>query len=303
MHYKEKYIKYKNKYLQLKNQLRGGVNETKQKPYCIETLVAWPMFLYGFQTSLKQLKANFPRLNDNFKIPPITTPLQLSLMTRMRLITNGLCKMLVRKMLIPHNSVAINKIHVNFGKHILSRVYAYNSSAKCAATLQENSNVNSVAFHPTAHVLATGSDDNAAKLWQLSPDKSSALCVATLVGSFCFSLAFHPNAPLLATCSTHKNVRLWWLSHDYSSATYTTILKGHSGIILSVAFHPTAPFLATSSYDKTAKLWRLSSDNSSAECVATLEGHSNCVNSVAFHPTALLLATGSDDKTAKLWRL
>ena len=154
MHYKEKYIKYKNKYLQLKNQLRGGVNETKQKPYCIDALIVWPMFLYGFQTSLKQLNAVFLPLNDNFKIPQITTPLQLSLMTRMRLITNGLYTMLVRKLLIrDDDSVANNIIRVKFGRHILSRVYAYNSSAKCVATLQGHREmVSSVAFHPITHL-------------------------------------------------------------------------------------------------------------------------------------------------------
>ena len=174
------------------------------------------------------------------------------------------------------------------------------------ATLEENQ-VNSVAFHPTAPLLATGSNDTTVKLWLLSSDNSSATCVATLEGhrSPVMSVAFHPtaNPSLLATCSMDHTAKLWLLSSDNSSATCVATLKGHSAYVNSVAFHPTAPLLATGSQDKTVKLWLLSSDNSSATCVATLEGHSSPVMSVVFHPTAPLLATGSADKTVRLWLL
>jgi WD40 repeat protein len=182
----------------------------------------------------------------------------------------------------------------------------YKWSATCVATLRGHSDgVNCVAFHPTAPLLATGSQDNTAKLWRLSSDNSSATCVATLRGhsSWVRSVAFHPTAPLLATGSEDKTAKLWRLSSNNSSATCVATLKGHGDSVCSVAFHPTAPLLATGSWDYTAKLWRLSSDNSSATCVATLSKHSSYVNYVAFHPTAPLLATGSSDYTAKLWRL
>ena len=188
----------------------------------------------------------------------------------------------------------------------LGRLSSDNSSATCVATLKEHiGSVNSVAFHPTAPLLATGSSDRTVKLWRLSSDNSSATCVATLEahsGSVS-SVAFHPTAPLLATGSWDKTAKLWRLSSDNSSATCVATLEGHTDWVNSVAFHPTAPLLATGSFDKTAKLWRLSSDNSSATCVATLEAHTDLVTSVAFHPTAPILATGSWDKTAKLWRV
>jgi WD40 repeat protein len=148
-----------------------------------------------------------------------------------------------------------------------------NMSATCVATLEGDSGhsdiVNSVAFHPTLPLLATGSDDSSAKLWRFDPDGSardnmSATCVATLIG------------------------------HDIY-------------VVISVAFHPLLPLLATCSADGTAKLWRFNPhgsarDNMSATCVDTLRGHSNIVTSVAFHPKLSLLATGSFDNTAKLWR-
>jgi WD40 repeat protein len=124
-----------------------------------------------------------------------------------------------------------------------------------------------VAFHPTAPVLATGSHDETAKLWRLLSDNSSATCVATLEGHSnpLVCVTFHPTAPVLATGS-----------HDC---------------------------ISTGRKDNTAKLWWLSSDNSSATCVATLQGHSNNgIASVAFHATAPVLATGSHNNTTELWR-
>jgi WD40 repeat protein len=172
------------------------------------------------------------------------------------------------------------------------------------ATLAGHSDfVYSVAFHPTAPLLATCSADKTAKLWRFSPDGSKATCVATLAGhsDFVYSVAFHPTAPLLATGSRDDTVKLWLLSSDNSSATCVATLEGHINSVLSIAFHKTAPLLATGSVDKTTKLWRLSANLSAATCVATLQGHNSWVRSVAFHPTALLLATGSQDKTIKLW--
>jgi WD40 repeat protein len=93
-----------------------------------------------------------------------------------------------------------------------------NSSATCVATLAgHRSSVWSVAFHPTAPLLATGSGENTVRLWLLSCDNSSATCVATMAGY---------------------------------------LGQGHRSLVSSVAFHPTAPLLASGSYDRTVRLWR-----------------------------------------------
>jgi WD40 repeat protein len=86
------------------------------------------------------------------------------------------------------------------------------------ATLEGHSgSVNSVAFHPTVQLLATGSGDSSAKLWRFSPDGSTATCVATLAGG----------------------------------------VYGHGNSVTSVAFHPSAWFLATGGDDSTVKLWKI----------------------------------------------
>ncbi len=88
------------------------------------------------------------------------------------------------------------------------------SGMTCVATLAGHSNyVCSVAFHPTAPLLATGSSDSTAKLWRFSPDGSAATCVATLAehSSYVWLVAFHPTAPLLVTGSWDFTAKLWSL--------------------------------------------------------------------------------------------
>jgi hypothetical protein len=133
------------------------------------------------------------------------------------------------------------------------------SDATCVSTLQGHvDGVYSVAFHPSAPYLATGSFDKTAKLWLLNADCSAATCVSTLQGhsDSVSSVAFHASAPYLATGSFDKTAKLWLLNADCSAATCVSTLQGHSGCVSSVAFHPSAPYLATGSDDKTAKLWR-----------------------------------------------
>ena len=76
------------------------------------------------------------------------------------------------------------------------------------ATLAGSFNSNSVAFHPTARLLATGQDT--VNLWRLSADYSSATCVATLKAGRgeVTSLGFDPTGTVLATAG-HNGTKLW----------------------------------------------------------------------------------------------
>jgi WD40 repeat protein len=150
-----------------------------------------------------------------------------------------------------------------------------NMLATCVATMKgihgHTGAVTSVAFHPELPLLATGSDDNTAKLWRFDPDGSeednmSATCVATLQGHSLFrfpfrSVAFHPTLPLLATGLDNRTAELWRFNPHGSKdnnmlATCLTIIRGYDQPVRSVAFHPTLPLLAISSIDRSMKLWR-----------------------------------------------
>ncbi len=84
--------------------------------------------------------------------------------------------MLARKLLRLKGECAVRYDH-RLGESVLSRRHFFNnSSATCVATLAGHvSFVSSVAFHPTASLLATGSADSTVKLWLLSSDKPRVL--------------------------------------------------------------------------------------------------------------------------------
>ena len=149
------------------------------------------------------------------------------------------------------------------GAAILSQSHKFDEAPlTCVATVAgvhgHRRFVSSVAFHPSAHTLATGGDKSA-KLWRLSLDDFSVTHVATLKGhrGNVNCVAFHPTASLLATGSDDHTAKLWRLSSDNTSATCVATTKGHSSLVVSVAFHPTAHMLATGNcFAKTATLWR-----------------------------------------------
>ena len=228
---------------------------------------------------------------------------------RLAVVCRGHLSVLLVHRLICFRRKCVMMHYLNHATAVLSRMHFVGSNVRvpvCVSMWRDyTSLVLSVAFHPSAPYLATGSIDNTAKLWRLNADCSAVTCVSTLQGhsNWVCSVAFHPSAPYLATGSSDNTANLWRLNEDCSATTCVSMLQGHSDWVRSVAFHPSAPYLATGSLDNTAKLWMLNADCSAATCVSTLRGHSNGVSSVAFHPSAPYLATGSRDNTAKLWRL
>ena len=170
--------------------------------------------------------------------------------------------------------------------------------------------VYSIAFHPNAPIIATGSDDTTIKIWNID---SSINCIKTLYGNstrVC-SVIFHSNGLYMAICSGYGYAKLYILHTTTTTATtatsitpiHTSTIFGHSSAIRSLSFHPSLCILATGCYDNTIKLWKFSEDGTDIKCYKTLYNNTSIVCSIIFHPSLCLLATSSCDKTIKLWRL
>ena len=152
--------------------------------------------------------------------------------------------------------------------------------------------IKSLAFSLDGAIVATGSLDGAARLW----DARTCQEIQTLLGhgGLVSSVAFSSDGVLLATGASDGTARLW---KTCNGQEVHALVVGNRGPVRSVAFSPDGVVLATGSDDKTVRLWNVRSGRQ----VLALEGHGGAVNCVAFSPDGALVATGSDDGEARLW--
>ena len=150
----------------------AAVQRRRRNPQLIGDLVARPAFLHAFQAAVKQLEVVFPsRYRRSFEanaFNAMRSRVTVCSENRLLLITGGrLCAMLARRLLCFNGECAVRDA-LRLGTSALSRRHFFrNSSATCVATLEGHSGyVTSVAFHPTAPLLATGSRDCTVRLWR-----------------------------------------------------------------------------------------------------------------------------------------
>ena len=137
-------------------------------------------------------------------------------------------------------------------------IWIYNAQTyqEIALLTGHTGRVTSIAFSPDGSVLASGSQDNTARLWDPMTGEHG-LTLTGHTGSV-NSVAFSPDGSVLASGSgdwlwkeTDSTVRLW----DTVTGEHKITLTGHTGSVNSVAFSPDGRILVSGGDDETIRLW------------------------------------------------
>ncbi len=148
----------------------------------------------------------------------------------------------------------------------------------------------SLDISPDGKLLATGSNDGTAKIWDLSSQQELLLLDGD--AGIADDLAFSPDGALLAVTYQDGVTILW----DTATGEQRLTLPGESWAT-SNGFSPDGKFLAVGYLDKIAQIW----DLQTGEISLTLSDYTAVVDDVAFSPDGKRLLTASGDTTAKVW--
>ncbi|CAH9077892.1 unnamed protein product [Cuscuta epithymum] len=170
-------------------------------------------------------------------------------------------------------------INVALLKHFKGRM---NEKSKDVTTLDWNGD---------GTLLATGSYDGQARIWNRDGELMSTL---TKHKGPIFSLKWNKKGDYLLSGSVDKTAIVW----DMKAGEWKQQFEFHSAPALDVDWRNNTSF-ATCSTDTMIYFCKIG-DN---KPVKTFAGHQGEVNAIKWDPSGSLLASCSDDSTAKIWSL
>ena len=165
--------------------------------------------------------------------------------------------------------------------------------------------VNSVAFSPDGHTLASGSDDGSVRLWDVADPAHPRPLSQPLTGTGIAavdSVAFSPDGHTLASGDDDGVIRLWDVADPAHPRPLGQPPTSGGADVHSLAFSPDGHTLASGDDDGIIRLWDVADPaHPSALGQPLTSSGTDAVDSVAFSPDGHTLASGDADGTVPLW--
>ena len=152
--------------------------------------------------------------------------------------------------------------------------------------------VMAVAFSPDGGMLATGSEDGTARLWNAATGKLLHVLSADNAEVDCVALSL--DGRWLAAGQLNGAIRLW----NTTSGEAGPVLQGHQDHVLALAVSPDGKNLASGSRDNTVRIWDLATGGP----LATLEGNIDVVRALVYTPSGEMLIAADESGRLHTWR-
>jgi WD40 repeat protein len=162
-------------------------------------------------------------------------------------------------------------------------------TGRAVARLREDG-IRSFAFSSDGRLLATGSYDRTARIWNA---RTGGLLHVLRHHGYVLAERFSRDGRSLVTSSADGTAAVW----DVATGERELLLVGAAGPVAAAAFSPDGSEVATGSADRLARLYY----SQDGRLLAPLAGHGGFVTSVDFDRSGRTLVTGSSDGTARLW--
>ena len=167
---------------------------------------------------------------------------------------------------------------------------------KLLHTFKTKGNVENVDFSPDQSNLAT-SHHKTVSLWSLAKLSPLVLKNGTDL-EYISDMKISSKGNVLVTSSYLGDAQLWTLG-DLNDVSRLQPIPLQHGAVFSVGLSPDGKAIVTGGQDGSIKIW--SSDGRQKS--KTIKSHAAAVNSISVSPNGQFFAAGSEDKTVKLWDL